>query len=130
VYNGQVDGSVGIVTQINGDTGTNYSSTFLRGDGSSASSGRTTSQSFINWANNMYGSGASVWATQIFQFMNYSNTTTNKTAISRASNAANQLGATVGLWRSTAAINQISLYTAGNNFLTGSTFNLYGIAAA
>ena len=63
--------------------------------------------------------------------MNYSNTTTFKTILMRANNAALGVDAIVGLWRSTAAINEIKVFpTGGANFETGSTFSLYGIKAA
>jgi hypothetical protein len=62
--------------------------------------------------------------------MNYSNTTTNKTALIRGNNAALFTDATVGVWRSTAAITSITLASDGAAFDSGSTFNLYGIAAA
>jgi hypothetical protein len=63
--------------------------------------------------------------------MNYSNTTTNKTILSRINNAENSTVARVTLWRNTAAISTIFL-TEGNgaNFIAGSTFTLYGIKAA
>ena len=43
------------------------------------------------------------------------------------------VGAQVALWRSTSAINTIKIYTGGpsaGNWSVGSTFTLYGIAAA
>ena len=68
--------------------------------------------------------------------MNYSNTTTYKTAIWRAGNwqtTANntETGIGVGLWRSTAAITGVTFVCGGGvNFSAGSTFNLYGILGA
>jgi hypothetical protein len=115
--------------QLNSDTGANYSSTFLYGTGSSAASTRQS--------NNTYGYGDYVGAifttnfnTEIVQFMNYSNTTTNKTFLSRANQADNGVDAIVNLWRSNAAINTIKLFPSAQNFAIGSTFNLYGIKAA
>jgi hypothetical protein len=115
--------------QLNSDTGNNYSSTFLYGTGSSAASTRQS--------NNPYGYGDYVGAifttnfnNEIVQFMNYSNTTTNKTFISRANQASNGVDAIVNLWRSTAAINTIKLFPSAQNFAIGSTFTLYGIKAA
>ena len=64
------------------------------------------------------------------QIMNYSNTTTYKTALSRSNNANTGTDAIVGLWRSTAAINSIVVLISGNQFATGSTFTLYGIKSA
>jgi anti-sigma-K factor RskA len=64
-------------------------------------------------------------------FMNYSNTTTYKTTLSRFASTLYQVWTHAGLWRNTAAINSIKVYTtAGANFNTGSTFTLYGIKAA
>ena len=59
------------------------------------------------------------------------NTTTNKSVLARTSNATQMTGASVSLWRSTAAINRIDLSPdAAVNFIIGSTFSLYGILAA
>jgi hypothetical protein len=66
----------------------------------------------------------------IVNFQNYANTTTNKTILTRGSVAAGQVTAAVSLWRSTAAITSIVLYTAGlANWASGSQFTLYGIKA-
>ena len=62
--------------------------------------------------------------------MNYSNATTYKTVITRASNANNGVDAVVGLWRNTAAITSINVFLGTGNLDTGSTFTLYGIKAA
>ena len=109
------------------DTGTNYSNTFLYGTGSAAGSSRNTS------GNVMYlgaaGTG-SEFSTSVMSFQNYANTTTYKTMLSRFGWVSNAVYSTVGLWRSTSAINTISLISDGANFNAGSTFTLYGIAAA
>jgi hypothetical protein len=64
--------------------------------------------------------------------MNYANTTTYKNALYLSSSVASSsyVGAAVGLWRSTAAINAVNFSTSGTNYVNGSTFTLYGIAAA
>jgi hypothetical protein len=62
--------------------------------------------------------------------MNYSNATTNKTVLSKASNASNNVDAIVALWRSTAAITSITILGNGQNYGIGSSFSLYGIKAA
>jgi hypothetical protein len=67
----------------------------------------------------------------IISILNYANTTTYKTALSRANNAAGGVDAVVGLWRSTAAINSIKMAIGGGySYAAGTTFTLYGIAAA
>jgi anti-sigma-K factor RskA len=63
-------------------------------------------------------------------FMNYSNTTTFKTAINRADNANRGMDAIVNLWRSTSAITSIKLYFSSGNIASGAIATLYGIKAA
>jgi hypothetical protein len=124
--NGIASSDAGISVRFNSDTGSNYSYTYIYGDGTSAVSGRDTNQGFAS------GGRLGVnGATSLFHIMNYANTSTYKTMLSRGSNAAVLTIAVVSLWRSTSAITTIAL-TRGNggNFATGSTFTLYGIKAA
>jgi hypothetical protein len=107
------------------DTGSNYSRTGLSGNGSSAASYRGSSEAYFYTDNASNSNGD---ATSITHFMNYSNTTTNKTFLNRNGASNNNTRAIVGLWRSTAAINTIQV-TFGAT-LTGGTATLYGIQAA
>jgi hypothetical protein len=108
------------------DTGSNYSQTILYGNGTSAVSTRVSSQTaFYADIAGAPGTGSD-YNVVTYSLQNYSNTTTNKTVLMRASKATNGTDAIVGLWRSTSAINRISLYSS--NALTG-TFTLYGIKA-
>jgi hypothetical protein len=118
-------GGVNLRIRVNSDTGSNYSATQLYGDGSSAASLRNTNTTYAlggTIGNNGVATGS---------FMNYANTTTNKTIISRGgSGGATYLDMAVSLWRSTAAINSISFSQEFNGvtlFAAGSTFTLYGI---
>ncbi len=107
------------------DTGNNYSSTFLYGDGSTAASSRQSNVSTM-----LVGRIGTSQSISIFQIMNYSNTTTFKTFLCRGNNATanGQVTGNVNLWRNTAAINQIKvLEQVGSNFESGTTFSLYGI---
>jgi hypothetical protein len=114
--------------QFNGDTGANYSTTLLRGDGTSATSVRASSANKINWMGYM-GTTLGGFVSTI-QIQNYSNTTTYKTALGRGSQAEAWVTAAVGLWRNTAAITSITLIAGASTFKAGSTFTLYGIKAA
>jgi hypothetical protein len=115
--------------RVNSDTGSNYSLTQLSGNGTAAASTRRSAFSRF-MADNAYPNTAQGF-NQIVHFMNYSNTTTYKTFLTRANRADLATGATVGLWRSTSAITSINLLlNASLNFASGSTFTLYGIAAA
>lgn len=126
-------GVADIVIQFNGDTGSNYSATILFGDGTSAGSYRQSSQTQI--LADYYGSAGTttgLFNVAILNVMNYANTTTYKTILNRPGRAASGTDAVVGLWSSTAAITSmlLKLGGSGNQFATGSTFTLYGIAAA
>jgi hypothetical protein len=122
-----------VTVKINNDTGSNYSLTNLRGDGSTAASLRRSSQTVGNISKEISPNTAFEFVS-ISTFMNYSNATTYKTWLSRnnRASASNAPGteALVGLWRSTSAITELVIGLTGGNFDTGSTFTLYGIKAA
>ena len=118
--------------RFNGDTGSNYSWTSLRGDGSSATSTRDTGSNRIlcGW----FGTSKS---TGIVQIQNYANTTTYKTVITRsnATDSGTYVNAAVGLWRgstgsATQAITSVTVLPDSSTWPVGSTFTLYGIANA
>jgi hypothetical protein len=123
------------VIQFNNDTSgssTNYSFTDLYGDGSVAGSARQSnaSSSYLSY---YIGAIPAIETMLITQIINYSNTTTYKTFITRNGRASSGsypgTEAIVGLWRQTAAINSIKLSTTSGTFGTGSTFTIYGVAA-
>jgi len=128
----QAAGNNSLRIRYNSDTGSNYSWTNLQGDGSAASSARASSQTSGLVAETT--GSTSLELAIIANILNYSNSTTYKTHIGRGNRASALVDATVGLWRSTSAITRIDLALGGsfptNNFATGSTFTLYGIASA
>ena len=111
------------------DSGTNYSYTSLYGDGSSAGSFRSSNNSLMI-GTTTGGALNNRWNTLIVNFQNYANTNVFKTQINRSSSAEIETVATVGMWRSTSAINQIQILSLSPNYDIGSTFTLYGIKAA
>jgi hypothetical protein len=119
----------GLQLQYNGDTSALYSFTRILGDGSSATSSRGSAQTAASIG--YYADDANDFGVFTTDIMNYSNTTTYKTAISRSSAASVMVSAFVSLWRSTSAITSILVKNSSAvNFKAGSTFTLYGIAAA
>jgi hypothetical protein len=110
--------------QFNSDSGSNYSNTNLFGDGSSATSNRNSNATAVRAA--FYGSAQSNF---IANLMNYSNTTTNKTVVSR-DNTNTFVVSRVNLWRSTSAITSMVLAMSSGNIASGSTFTLYGVKSA
>jgi hypothetical protein len=120
-------GQDNVTFRVNSDTGTNYSYTRVFGNGTSALSDRSSNstQGFVGNESNAN------FTTQITHFMNYANTTTYKTVLSRSNATDTEVTAWVNLWRNTNAINTILVRSAGGGgFVSGSTFSLYGIASA
>jgi hypothetical protein len=119
----------GISLQYNSDTGSNYSMTYMAGNGSSASSNRQTSQTAFNIAGIV--GGQTIDSNTIISIQNYSNSTTFKTGLSRSNTASSEVAGTVGLWRSTSAITSVSIIAINGTgfFINGSGASLYGIKA-
>jgi len=120
-------GAANLWCRFNGDGAANYSTTYLAGNGTAASSSRDTSAT-EGWCGRLSSSNIT---TSIASFQNYANSTTYKTSVSRGNDTSGLVIAYVSLWRSTAAITSIVLTNSSAvNFNTGSTFSLYGIQSA
>lgn len=122
--------------RVNSDSGSNYSVTGLWGTGSgSGASQRATNETRMSLSRGIGVGTANAAMTAIVYFQNYANTSVNKTVLARiAENSATYpgTGAYVSLWRNTNAITSIQFFLANGTatFNAGSTFTLYGIAAA
>jgi hypothetical protein len=127
VFGGSAAGTGYISVQVNSDTGSNYSSTLLRGTGSAASSARYSSQV------EMYVSQGNTLSTDVsdavLMLLSYANTNVFKTVLTSAGNAGIEVDRGVSLWRSTSAITSVKLL-GSQNFSSGSTFSLFGVKAA
>jgi hypothetical protein len=129
----QVTDGEDFAVQVNGDTGTNYSRTYLCGDGSTAHSGRSSSASNILLDHHATPPTSNSFSVNVLNFQNYSNTTTYKTILARSNSLSTYGGSVgvVGLWRSTSAITSITIFcTNSSNMKTGTSLTLYGIQAA
>jgi len=131
------NGGWGLNFRLNGDTASNYSLTELAGAGTTSYSSRTSGYTNGYFTYNIgVPANANTYGTAVVNFMNYANTTTNKSILSRFANAGDNGPGTecfVNLWRSNSAITSIAIstyYVSGNYYASGSTFSLYGIAAA
>jgi hypothetical protein len=87
-----------VALRFNSDTTSNYSTTYMLGNGSTATSSRQTSQT-----SSTIGAFYSTQANIIANIQNYSNATTYKTVVSRSNSSADNTGAFVSLWRATPA---------------------------
>lgn len=119
--------------RFNGDTGTNFSNTTLKANGTTAASDRDTSQtSLILGPYNYVALSTTIPTFGSIDIFSYAGST-NKTCLTISNNDLNGSGeitARVGLWRSTSAITSIDILGNGGNFAAGTTATLYGIKAA
>jgi hypothetical protein len=128
-------GAYSLGIQFNADTGTNYSWHNLVGDGSSASAGSatTTAQMYLDGALMGNTVAAGIYSVSIIDIIDYASTTKNKTLRGFSGGdknaAGNSMGLSSGLWRNTSAVTSIKLIPVVN-FISGSTFALYGIKGA
>lgn len=114
--------------KINAAT-TGYSVTVLSGDGATATSSRSTSQTQGNLATMQ--TTPCLLQMDLFSYAG----STNKTILTSWSadlNGSGTVDRRIHLYQSTSAITQIELYltTASQNFATGTTATLYGILKA
>ena len=128
---GSVDAGVNLQFQLNGDTGTNYSVSYMWGNGSTANSSRLSNRSY---GYGSFDSSTTIPALINYDFFSYAGSTF-KTILASGSLDKNGSGNTyssVNLWRSTSAITSIALIAGngGSNLLTGTTATLYGIKNA
>lgn len=119
----------GFYFKVNGLT-SGYSFTAMAGTGTAASSSRASNQSRGLLFDLFVGMPTTLTNMAITNFMNYSNTTTNKTVVSRGGNAGTSTEASVSLVQTTSAITSISVFMSAGNLDVGSTFTLYGILKA
>lgn len=115
--------------QFNGDTGTNYSTVYAGGNGSSTYSSTLTSaggyNSLVAYTSGSNGANIKV------DIMDYSATDKHKTALMRGDKASTATEMLAGRWANTSAINSIKIlqYNTSRFFTAGSSFSLYGVSA-
>lgn len=121
-----------IKLNLNSDTGNNYASHFLRGNGSFASASASTSTNYIGAGSSVAQTGgADMFGVTVVDILDYANTNKNTTV--RSLNGEDRNGAGFvyfesGLWMNTSAVSTISLTCgSGSNWSQYSSFALYGV---
>jgi hypothetical protein len=115
---------------LNNDSATNYSYTFLGGNGNTATSNRgTTTNLFLNGTYTLSATQPALSTIDIFSYAG----STYKTLLSSLSADQNGTGGfqcnTVGMWRNTAAITRVDFKTT-STFAANTVATLYGILKA
>lgn len=130
VFVGTAATSVRTSFRFNSDSSTNYSQTFIYGDGSAATSARNTNTNQLFPVTNLSSTIPSMLTLDIFSYAG----STFKTSLMTGSFDKNGTGTVdrlVGLYRSTSAITTIKIFDLfGDTFAIGTTATLYGILKA
>ena len=129
VITGRTNPAADPVIRFNSDSGSNYSVTRIKANGSTALSNRVTSQTGIEYSYSDVGPYTQPTST-IIDLFSYAGATF-KTALielNADANGANGLTRCVSLWRDTDAIDTIGITAA--TWVAGTTFSLYGILKA
>lgn len=115
--------------RLNGDTGNNYSITRLQGNGSAASSDRTSTTNVLQTVYNAATSTSNTFSSIDIYLPNYTSSNFKSclidTVTENNASAANQ-ELIAGLYRSTNAITSLQIL-AGIQFVQNTTASLYGI---
>jgi hypothetical protein len=117
--------------RFNSDSGSNYRSHFLVGNGSSASAfdGGATTRLF-NSVGTDADNPSGMFGAVIIDILDYKDTNKFKTTRTLGGNDVNGGGEITfisGLWRNTSAITSISIVPEAGNYVQFSSFALYGI---
>ena len=120
--------------RCNSDTGSNYASHRLQGDGSVASAGAFTSETYVRvYDNPAANATASVFSAGVIDILDYGSTTKTKTVRflnGFDGNGSGYIGVQSGLWNNSgSAISGLTLTLEAGNFAQHSTAALYGIKA-
>jgi len=118
--------------KLNTDTGTNYSDTFMSGSGSTVASGNDTNATygFAYYTQALSSATANIFGNAEIYIPNYAGSTNKAFSVFGAgenNGITAYIASTANLWRNTAAISSLTLTPNSGNFVTGSSFYLYGI---
>jgi hypothetical protein len=124
-----------VTLKFNSDGSTNYSDTQIYGNGSTVTSARESNQTVMNSIQGVTATNATAntFGSLEIYIPNYTvsaNKPLSAFGMPETNATTFDLGgqAYAGLWRNTAAITSILIAGGGQNFVSGSSFYLYGIS--
>jgi hypothetical protein len=120
-----------VLVVANLDTGNNYATHRLTGNGSATGAqSYTSAPDIVPYFNPSNGNSANIYGVYIWDILDYANTSKNKTFRLLGGvdfNGSGTVGLISGVWFNTGAINSLRLTSGGGNWTTASQFDLYGI---
>jgi hypothetical protein len=116
-----------LYVRVNADTGSNYRSHLLLGNGSSVSSFSETVNALFSYTCTASSGAANAFGGNVMDFLDAYSSTKNKTVKQLATNSRGQVSLTSAAWFNTSSITSLAISVAAGNFVIGSRFSLYGI---
>jgi len=120
-----------MVARFNSDTTASYTWHFLNGQGTTASAGNATGNTYARFFGQNIGTNTTNPSVSIIDILDYTNTNKNKTvrALSGSdNNGSGEVALESSLWIKTNAISAVTiLLTDSSNFSQYSSFALYGV---
>lgn len=115
--------------QFNSDTGTNYSYTYLKGDGANAASGRGNTTVGLLTIGNMDTTLPTMVTVDVFNYAGsiYKTVLSSYALDKNATDGSGNVGRNVVMWRNTAAVTSVTFDTGGSTFKAGTTISLFGV---
>lgn len=115
-----------VFVRFNSDSGANYSYVRMTGNGSTAGSASTSSQTRMD-VGAAFGVNSTENAMLVLQIVDYSSTAKHKTVLSRSGVAGLGVEAIASRWASNSAVTAIQIFLDSSiSWTTGTTFSLYG----
>ena len=127
---GSYAGNQGLNTIYNNDTGSNYSSHWLYGNGSSTGAGVTANDNIQYFGFGLWTSEPNVSVIDILDYADTNKYKTMRCLTGLDRNGSGHIYLFSGSWRNTNAITSIKITPNSGNFNQYSSFALYGIKAA
>lgn len=122
IVNAYCPGGDNSIIRFNGDSGVNYASVSMSGNGSTTTSGATSySEIYVSTM-------GTAMITGIAEIFDYAQTDRHKTVLTRGNDTTAYIMARANRWTNTAAITSIAV-TCSSSYSVGSTFTLYGVLA-
>jgi hypothetical protein len=122
-------GTAVIATTFNAQS-SGYSVTRLRGDGSTAASGRTSSATYLYFSltdSTFTANTFSNWEMYLPNYLSSTSKAVSNFSVSENNATTSYIDINAGLSNITSAITSVILTASGDTFVSGSSFYLYGI---
>jgi len=118
-----------VYVRANGDSGSNYSTVRMAGNGSTTNSVASSATGFSIASAYGLGPTAGAMSNHLVDIQDAFASDKHKTALARSNTPNDGLEASASRWASTSAITSLTVGTNVDSFAAGSTFALYGVVA-